>query len=366
MTSENFVDDLMGFDPSQVMESFNETSAERASNPNVYKTNPKNSVAEDGVYRSKIRVLLNPYDIKHSIVHKAQYSMRDQRGFFQVTSSLSVGDKSCPIFNGWKKLWYATKQDPSDPTKRIEDTTKKEWAREKFSKTESDWVLVQIIEDENQPDLVGKFKVMKLPKVILERMQSKMNPADPKKQKLPLMDYLFGPILNMEVQPGPDDPKAPERKQREISYSSCDFDTDPTPIIQTNGEQLFTDEEIELIEEYNSTNNEIYKAKTDAKREAAQSRKQAIVNDIRTIYAKAVEYIKVYAINPVVECGYTPWNEDTNTRVNAWLEKVLNMQDPQDEISLQTGVESVNTETFTVPTAEAAVATSIEDDDLPF
>ena len=55
-------------------------------------------------------------------------------------------------------------QDPSDPSKMIEDQQKKDWARSKFDKSESDWVLVQIIEDENQPELVGSFKVMKLPK----------------------------------------------------------------------------------------------------------------------------------------------------------------------------------------------------------
>ena len=123
------------------------------------------------------------------------------------------------------------------------------FTKEHFDKTESDWVLVQIIEDENYPDLVGQFKAMKLPKAIMNRLQAKMKPTDPTKPKQPLMDYLFGPVLELDVVPGPDDPTNPGRRSREVNYDLCDFATDPTPIINVDGTPFFSDEEIELIEE---------------------------------------------------------------------------------------------------------------------
>lgn len=338
MAQDNFIDELMGFDPATAVTAFEEKPEnengdgnKKYVNPNIYKTNPANSVSEDGHYHSKVRVLLNPYDIKHSIVHQVRYNMRDERGFFPVISLLSVGNKECPIFKGWKQLWFAKLPDPSDAKKTIEDTTKRDWAKKYFNKTESDWVLVQIIEDENQPELVGQFKVMKIAKAILNRLTAKMNPSDPKKQKQPLMDYIFGPVLEMDVVPGPDDPNAPERKQREVNYDLCDFDTDPMPIIKVDGTPLFTDEEIELVEDYNTANTDMVKAKTPAKAEAAKAKKEELAPQIRPLYAKALDYMKANAINLEMECGYMPWSEELTTRVNAWLDKVLNMIAPVED-----------------------------------
>lgn len=372
MDNMTFIDEVMGFDPAAAVTAFENTTTEKRVNPNIYKTNPANSVSEDGHYHSRVRVLLNPYNIKRNIVHQARYSMRDQNGFFQAISSLSDGDRNCPIFKAWKQLWFATMQDPSDPAKRIPDEAKKTWAKSKFEKSESDWVLVQIIEDENQPDLVGMFKVMKLPKAILNRLLAKMSPTDPKKQKQPLMDYLFGAVLEMDVEPGPDDPTHPERKQREISYDLCDFDTDPCPIIKTDGSPLFTDEEIEMIEDYHNANVDLVKAKTASKRAEAEARKAELAPQIRPLYGKAVEYIKTYAIDPVVECGYTPWDANLTERVNAWIEQTLKMEDAVDTAAPAAPAENkeqsvqpekkayANTEAFTAP------ASIVDNDDLPF
>ena len=65
----DFIDDVMGFDPTN-LNVFN--APEQADfNQNVYKTNPKDSKAEDGHYRSKLRIIYNPNDIKQSIVKQA-------------------------------------------------------------------------------------------------------------------------------------------------------------------------------------------------------------------------------------------------------------------------------------------------------
>ena len=392
----SIIDDVMGFDPSSVAQSFEATAEKKSVNQNIYRTNPVNSKSEDGHYHAKIRILLNPYNIKRSIVHQARYAMRDANGFFTAISSLSDGNKECPIFKGWKKLWFAKMADPNDPSKTVPDPAKQSWARAKFDKSESDWVLVQIIEDENQPELTGQFKVMKIARDIKNRMLAKMNPTDPAKIKQPLMDYLFGTLLDLDVQPGPDDPDKPERKQREINYSLCDFDTDPYPIIKTDGTPLFDDDELAIIETYNKANTDLFKstielnkAATEAAKTRAQSKidkasatKAEVVAQVKELYAKAIEYIKANAIDPVVECGYKPWTADLTDRVNNWLDKVLKLEDPASDFSVSESAPTKADGTATAPESAAPTATAVNvsatpaatvadaststDDDLPF
>ena len=224
----DFIDDVMGFNPTDLT-IFNAPEA-TSTNNTVYRTNPKDSKAEDGHYRSKVRVIYNPNDIKQSIVKQATYAMNDADGFFMVKSALANGDRNCPIFKSWKKLWFSGVEE------------KKEWARKMYDKSESQWCLVQILEDDNRPELTGQIKVMKLPKAIFVKLEALMNPSpESKKTPVPVMDYIFGRVLEMDVTPGPDDPQHPERKQREIKYDLCAFENDPTPVIKVDGTPFFTD-----------------------------------------------------------------------------------------------------------------------------
>jgi hypothetical protein len=198
-----------------------------------------------------------------------------------------------------------------------------------FDRSETQWVLVQIIEDENHPELKGTIKAMKLPKVIFNKMTAKMNPApESKKQPIALMDYLFGPVLEMDVTPGPDDPQNPKRKFREISYDLCEFGTDIRPIINTDGTELFTDAELELIEEYNSHKNALQKAKTQAAKDKEQAQIDQLTPAIRECYSKAIKFMKDNSFDLQKECGYTPWTEELKARVDKWIKAVLSMQDP--------------------------------------
>ena len=312
----DFIDDVMGFNPNE-LSVFNAPEATDF-NQNVYKTNPKDSKSEDGHYRSKVRVIYNPFNIKQSIVKQITYAMNDADGFFMVKSKLADGDRECPIFKSWKKLWFSGVEE------------KKEWARKMYDKSESQWCLVQIIEDDNRPELTGQIKVMKLPKAIFVKLEALMNPApETKKQPVPVMDYIFGPVLEMDVTPGPDDPQHPERKQREIKYDLCAFESDATPIIKVDGTAFFTDEELELIESYAGARADFAKAKTDKKRQEAQ----AILTDnkdaVRGLYGKVIEYLKANAIDLVKECAYQPWDEATEKRVQNWIDIVATMNDPK-------------------------------------
>ena len=200
-----------------------------------------------------------------------------------------------------------------------------------FDKNESKWVLIQVVEDDNQPDEVGKFKAWKLPFTIWEKLEAKMHPTSEKKTPVALMDYLFGPALEIDVTPGEDDPKHPERKEREISYSLCEFETDPTPVITIEGEPLFTEEEIEFIEEYASAKAKIAKAKTEKAKKPLEEYCKENLADLKKLYKKALDYIKENAFDLVEECGYHEWDATLTARVNAWLDKVGQMIDPAND-----------------------------------
>lgn len=311
MSKENtsYIDDVMGFDPSS-MDAFNEP-AKTDYDQNIYKTRPADSKSEDGHYHSTVKIIYNPFDFRKSVIEQVSYWMEDSDGGFIARSKLANNDKTCPIFTTWKKLWFS------------KDETKKEWAREMFQRSQSRYALVQVMEDENFPEKVGKIFAMKLPKAIWERMTEKMHPTNGKTPQK-LMDYLIGPVLTMNVVPGPaDDPKR-------TSYNLCDFETDPTPITLIDGTPMFSDEEVELIEAYDRALKDSLKAKTDAKKEAAKKMIDDLSPKIRPLYQKAVDYLKENAFDLEKEVGYQPWDEATTGRVNAWLDTVLQMKDPKE------------------------------------
>jgi hypothetical protein len=346
--STNFIDEVMNFDPTTITAYNSQEST--SFNQNIYKTNPKDSKSEDGHYRCRVRILLNPNDPKQSIVKQATYAMKDADGFFMVKSKLGNGDRECPIFKAWKKLWFSN------------DETKKNWARENFNKTESQWCLVQILEDANRPELVGQIKVMKLPSAIYVKLEALQKPApETKKIPVPVMDYVFGRVLEMDVTPGPDDPAHPERKQREIKYDLCTFENDPTPVIKVDGTPFFADEELELIEAYNNAKNDLVKAKTEKKKAESRQFLEDNQNAVRELYVKAVAYVKENAIDLVKECTYQEWDEKTSVRVQNWIDAVLDLRNPATE-----SVSNVKT----TETEDAAPAGADSDffggfDDLP-
>lgn len=348
----DFIDSVMGFNPADL--SVFKEDVKTDFNQNVYKPNPKDSKSEDGNYRSRIRVIYNPNDLNQSIVKQATYAMNDQDGFFMVKSKLGNGDKECPIFKSWKRLWFSG------------DENKKDWAKKMYEKTESQWVLIQVIEDSNRPELVGQIKVMKLPKAIYTKMTALMNPApETKKTPVPVMDYIFGRVLEMDVAPGPDDPANPSRKQREISYDLCSFEADPTPVIKVDGTPLFTDDELELIDLYNGARNDLLKAKTDKKKQEAQTILTENRDKVKELYGKVVAYLKDNSIDLVKECTYQPWDEATEKRVQNWIDIVATLHDPKSVSATETPTSSYEAPTQAPKPAEDAIDEFAGDFDEP-
>ena len=351
------VDELMGFDPTN-LEVFQEKPQSNG-NPSLYRTNPSLSKSDDGHYRSRVKVIYNPNNVKKSIVNQAKYAMTDTEGFFMVKSMLGDGSRDCPIFKGWKKLWFSG------------DEAKKEWARKMFDKSESQWVLVQIMEDDNQPELVGQVRCMKLPKAIFTKMSAKMNPSpESKKAPQPIMDYLVGLPLEIDVTPGPDDPKNPSRKQREISYDLCEFGSDYEPIIKVDGTPLFDEAELETIDAFVTAKTNVAKAKTEAAKKKATEEYATATENIKPLYQKALNYLKEADIPDLEkECAYQPWDEATTARVDRWLKLVLDMRDPKvsDIEEMFSKAPATTVDTQDVPTTPVDPFESLTDGDgIPF
>ena len=329
--NQGFIDELMGFDPTQVA-AFNEPEQKSNQNQNLYKTNPlkvDKSVAPDGHYHAKVRIIYNPYDMKMSIVNNAHYAMNDADGFFMVDSRLAFGDRNCFMFKAWKKLHFDESTDKF--TVDGKPYTKKEWGDHMFDKSEERFCLVQVIEDANQPDKVGKFLGWRLPKAIYDVLQAKMHPTDKTKAPQDLMNYLFGPILELDVTPGPEDPAAPERKQREIKYTLCAFESDPTPILSVTGEDFFNDDERDMISDYAAAKKVLTDTKASAKKkDEAMAKCKELVEPLKKLMQKAMDYVKENAINIVDEFGYHEPNDALRARTEKWIDIVVNkLQNPQ-------------------------------------
>ena len=146
------------------------------------------------------------------------------------------------------------------------------------------------------------------------------------------MDYLLGPILNINVQAGPDG------DIRRTNYNLCDFDSDPYPIIKTDGTPLFTDEEIETIEAYDKAKKDYNKVKNDEKKtQKVKDDKLKICTDlvptIKPLMERAIEYVKENACDLNAVCGYHEWSPELTQRVKKWIDNVLAMRDPKTAVT---------------------------------
>jgi hypothetical protein len=174
---------------------------------------------------------------------------------------------------------------------------------------------------------------MEAPIHFWEKLEAKMHPTSDKKTPVALMDYLFGPCLELDVAPGEDDPKHPERKEREISYSLCEFETEATPVIDVNGESLFSEEDTEFLEKYTEAKSKSVKGKTAEIKKKALDYIEKNQEKLKSLYRIALNYLKENAFDIVAECGYHEWDAALTARVNAWLDKVSKMIDPVDDFS---------------------------------
>jgi len=355
--------DILGFNPQDL---FNRPETPHTSgNQNIYKPRPADSKSEDGVYRATIKIIYNPFDVKNSILEQQSYAMQDKDGWFTVVSKLTNNDTSCPIFTAWKKCRYAAEGTP------LNEQHKKGIFQKRFAR----YVLVQIMQDNNNPDLVGRYMFWKLPKSIFDIINAKMNPAkESGRAPIPVMDFLFGREIYLEVIPGPDDKNAPERKLREISYMG-EISEDIVSCKNPDGSDILNAEEKAVLDTYIAAMKEVWRSRDPEFRmqKTAEINASENTKKLGAIYKQVLEKIKSFAPNLIEELGYNEWSEETTKRVQNWIDIVLKGEDPATY-----GAEPADTpdndpfgltSTPVQPTATpepTPVEATTEDDELPF
>lgn len=357
--------EILGFDPAS-LSVFNEPEEKQSSNPYIYKTRPVDSKSEDGIYRSTIKIVYNPHDFKNSIIEQQSYAMNDADGFFSVVSSLTVNDTNCPIFKAWKKCRYSE----AGSVLNKQCLAKKDGGKELFDKRYARYVTIQVLEDKNQPNLVGKYLFWKLPKSIWTLINSKMNPSkESNKASIPIMDFLFGRSIDIEVKPGPDDPKNPERKTREISYEG-ELSEDAVTCINPDGSPLLNDDEQKVLDDYVSAMNKVWKSKDTAERERLLAEINASPDKIKLqeIYRKKLEEIKAVCPNIIEHLSYKEWTPEVKARVEKWINVVLSGNDPSTVSNVPEAVKSVGNDLpdMNDQAASNTTSTTQDTDDLPF
>ena len=245
--TENF-DDILAFDPSQLAVNNPVEAPRQGGNMNIYRPRPVDSKSEDGVYRAQIKVCYNPFDLRRSVLEQQSYAMQDATGWFSVVSSLTNNDTSCPVFKAWKTCHYS-----KDVVLQNQAKKKEEGGNQLFDKRYARYVIIQVLEDNNNPDLNGKYMFWKLPKSIWDIINAKMSPSkESGKASIPVMDFLFGRAIELEVIPGPDDKNAPERKIRERSYKG-EFTEDTVSCINPDGSPIILD--TDMLGKHREANN---------------------------------------------------------------------------------------------------------------
>ena len=355
--------DVMGFDPS-MLSCYQEAPAQSFGNANIYKPSPDKSKSEDGIYRAQIKVIYNPYNLRVSVLEQQSYGLQDANGFFSVVSSLTNNDKNCPLFKAWKQCHFS-----KDENLKNQSVPTSQGGRGLFDKRFARYVLIQVIEDNNQPELNGKYMIWKMPKAIWESINGKMAPsAESKRASIPVMDFLFGRAIDLEVTPGPDDKAHPERKKREISYNTSELTDDVVSCTNPDGSSLLTDEEQEVLDQYVEVmSKKVWKQKDPTARAEALAEINADENTkkLREIYKPVMEKIKSFCPDLEKEVGYHEWSDDVKARVNAWIDIVLAGNDPTAGVSAPTATPDAIPAADPITSTTSASTTS-DDSDLPF
>ena len=367
--------EILGFDPTQLSVYNQEENTPKTFNSNLYKTKPAESKSEDGIYRATIKVIYNPFNLRQSVLEQQSYGLQDAEGWFTVVSSLTINDTNCPIFKAWKKCHFAEK----GSTLWKQAASKDEGGNQLFDKRFGRYVTIQVLEDKNHPELEGKYMLWKMPKSIWDTINAKMKPsAESKKAPIPVMDFLFGRSIDLEVIPGPKDPQHPEREQRETKYMG-ELSEDVVSCVNPDLSPMLNDAEQAVLDQYVADMTAVWKSKDPEERVNLTNEINASENTkkLREIYGTVIENIKKYCPNLMDELSYKEWSDDVKARVQRWIDIVLAGNVPATATNAPAAAATVGTETkVEAPTptpapanpfpASTVTTSNDSNDDLPF
>jgi hypothetical protein len=328
---------------------------------NIYRPRPSESKSEDGIYRSQIKVIYNPYDLRRSVLEQQSYALQDANGWFTVVSSLTDNDTSCPVFKAWKTCHYS-----KDEILQKQAKSKDDGGNALFDKRYARYVTIQVLDDPNNPDLNGKYMFWKMPKAVWEVINQKQSPTNPAKASIPVMDFLFGRAIDLEVKPGPGKP-GEERYTRETSYSA-ELTDDVVSCVNPDRSPLLNATQQAVLDQYVEDMKKVWKEKDPAVRATLKNAVDISENTraLKSFYREVIEKIKTFCPDLVKELGYNEWPEQTKTRVQNWINIVLAGNDPTTPAPTVANNVATTTTTTTNATPVPDPMTTDSDDDLPF
>lgn len=356
--------EILGFDPAQLTVFNQEENVKSTGNSNIYRMRPAEAVSEDGIYRATIKVIYNPFNLANSILEQQSYGLQDENGWFSVVSSLTDNNTDCPIFKAWKKCHYAEKGSTLwKQAARVE-----EGGEALFDKRFARFVTIQVITDKNHPELEGRYMFWKLPKAIWDVINNKMNPSkESGKPRIPVMDFLFGRAIDIEVIPGPGK-VGDERYSRETKYMG-ELSEDVVSCVNPDGSPILNDEEQDVLDMYVMKISKVWKEKDPERRLELETALKAdpISAQLKTIYSRVLEEIKKVCPNLITELGYKEWSDETKARVQSWINCVLSGNNPA-AMHDKNIVDSINTINDTKEENVESPIDVTQDavDDLPF
>lgn len=161
-----------------------ERDKSNSTNEDLFKPDWKNKM-KNGKYVVKMRFLTNPFNPKNSINEVVKYFVKDEQyGISQYyTSSLSRGDKSCPIY----KMYWNLK----NISKKQNNSSLGQYADDTFNYSKEYLSYVYIIEDYNDPSNNGKVFLYPFKKQVLNIINEKLE-GDEIKGKDPI--NIFHPV----------------------------------------------------------------------------------------------------------------------------------------------------------------------------
>lgn len=212
------------------MDIFN-LSPDAFENPNKTKKGgeiymPSADKGRDGVYTSVIRFVPNINDVPKSRISKFYAWLEDPETGegFSVDSPRTIG-KKCIINDTYWKL------------KKSQNIMEQERA-EKLNTMPSYYSLIQVVKDDNQPELNGKIMVFKFGTKINEKIETLLKPAigNPTNP----FDLFEGKVFVLNI----------TKKQKWNNYDRCEFMGDRCAISIDGAEMKKTPEDMERIKQY--------------------------------------------------------------------------------------------------------------------
>lgn len=194
---------------------------------NFYKPNPENG--KDGVYKALIRFLPNIADPAKSKIQKYYVWLKDpvSGDSFPVDCPSTVGKKSI-----LKDIFWKLKNSHSAADQEL---------AENFSRKEDYYALIQVVKDQNQPELEGRIMIYKFPGKINQLLEAQLKPEFG--DKINPFDLFEGKLLGLNVR----------KVGKWNNYDMCSFVGDRCAI-QIDGKPMKkTKEDMAKITEYLKT-----------------------------------------------------------------------------------------------------------------